>query len=215
MGRFKVRKDDITWDHCTMVEPPNKTYLKCNYCGEKFHGGVYRMKHHLARTRKDAKLCSKVPDNVTALFDKMLKDKENEKAKQNDEMFDLGGNDEDNFIDVNAPRPPKRDHVGGGSVGNRGGNIDKIFSKKANQTTLNEHWKKEEREKAIRKIARFFYCNNIAFNVANDFFFKDMVQCLTKFGPRFKPPSYHELRVPLLKKEVAYVNDIMQDFRDK
>ncbi|KAF8392528.1 hypothetical protein HHK36_022871 [Tetracentron sinense] len=40
-----------------------------------------------------------------------------------------------------------------------------------------------------------------------------MVEAIGQFGPGMKAPSYHEVRVPLLKKEVAYTNELLQPIR--
>ncbi|KAK9991661.1 hypothetical protein SO802_026646 [Lithocarpus litseifolius] len=35
-----------------------------------------------------------------------------------------------------------------------------------------------------------------------------------EYGPNMKPPSYHELRVPILKREVAYTNGLLSDHKE-
>ncbi|KAI3958563.1 hypothetical protein MKW92_034716 [Papaver armeniacum] len=73
---------DPTWEHCKVVTGGKKTVLTCNYCGNKYSGGVYRMKQHLAQTKKDAAMCKEVPPEF-----------ENDKEKC-EELGDLNGEDE-------------------------------------------------------------------------------------------------------------------------
>ncbi|XP_074337736.1 uncharacterized protein LOC141674935 [Apium graveolens] len=49
-------------------------------------------------------------------------------------------------------------------------------------------------------IANFFYECGIPFNAANSRSYEVMVESIGQYGPGLKPPTYHELRVPLLKK---------------
>ena len=38
-----------------------------------------------------------------------------------------------------------------------------------------------------------------------------MVEAIGQYGPNMKPPSYHELRVPILHKEVEYTKNLLKD----
>ena len=54
-------------------------------------------------------------------------------------------------------------------------------------------------------IARFIYDNCIHFNVVNSVYYQKMIDAVAAAGPGYKDPSYHAVRVPLLrdqKKEV-------------
>ncbi|CAH9122599.1 unnamed protein product [Cuscuta epithymum] len=61
---------------------------------------------------------------------------------------------------------------------------------------------KEEVKKVHGHIADFFYENGIPFNAANSRSYEIMIESIGQFGPGLKPPSYHELRVPLLEEAV-------------
>ncbi|RDY07492.1 hypothetical protein CR513_08393, partial [Mucuna pruriens] len=37
-----------------------------------------------------------------------------------------------------------------------------------------------------------------------------MIEAVGNYGSHLKPPSYHELRVPLLKKELKYTKDLLK-----
>ena len=68
------------------------------------------------------------------------------------------------------------------------------------QSTINEACKKELREKAYRDIARWMYDAAIPFNAVNYPSFDVMIESIGQYGVGLKPPSFHEVRVPLLKK---------------
>ncbi|KAI4365442.1 hypothetical protein MLD38_021426 [Melastoma candidum] len=56
-------REDVTWEHGIAVDS-NPRIIKCEYCEKVMSGGVYRLKHHLARTNKDVGACRVVPDDV-------------------------------------------------------------------------------------------------------------------------------------------------------
>ncbi|CAJ2643761.1 unnamed protein product [Trifolium pratense] len=56
-------KTDPAWEHGVMIDEATRR-VRCNYCLQEFTGGAYRLKHHLARTSKDAKSCKLVPDDA-------------------------------------------------------------------------------------------------------------------------------------------------------
>ncbi|KAK4581633.1 hypothetical protein RGQ29_025003 [Quercus rubra] len=62
-------------------------------------------------------------------------------------------------------------------------------------------------------ISRLFYLAGIPVNVARLNEFKWAIEAIRQYGPNMKPPSYHELRVPILKKEVAYTNELLSDHK--
>lgn len=57
------------------------------------------------------------------------------------------------------------------------------------------------------------YCVAIPFNDTTYDSFHVMVEAIGQFGPGMNPPSMYELRVPLLKKEVATIQEKMVDHK--
>lgn len=86
---------------------------------------------------------------------------------------------------------------------------------KGKQTTINDAYKKELREKACTDIARWMYEAAIPFNVVNHDSFKVAIESIGRYGVGMRPPSYHEVRVPLLKKEVTRTDNIMRGHREE
>ena len=84
---------------------------------------------------------------------------------------------------------------------------------KMKQTNINDKLDKEKRAQACQYIGRLFYLAGIPFNVARLDEFKWAIEAIGQYGPNMKPPSYHELRVPILKKEVAYTNELLSDHK--
>lgn len=81
-----------------------------------------------------------------------------------------------------------------------------IFEKMGSQTPINVIFKRSERGDACQEIALFFYNNGIPFNVAKSVEFKRILELVAKHGVRFKPLTYHEIRVKYLKQQVEKTN---------
>jgi len=64
-------------------------------------------------------------------------------------------------------------------------------------------------------IARFWYQVGLSFNMIKLDSFHDMVATIGQFGPHLRPPSYHDIKVPLLTKEVEYTNDLMKGHKEQ
>ncbi|XP_031739008.1 uncharacterized protein LOC116402801 [Cucumis sativus] len=84
---------------------------------------------------------------------------------------------------------------------------------KGKQTSLNATYKKEMREHTIQRIARWFYDAGVPLNACTYESFAPMIESIGQFGPGLKPPSYHELRVPCLKKELEATNELMSNHK--
>ncbi|XLR53660.1 hypothetical protein HN51_021928, partial [Arachis hypogaea] len=161
------------------------------------------LKHHLAGTQKDVGACTTVSDEV---------------KKQ---MWDVVSGLQVNLM--------KKTNMGGVSPGEATKEVDttgekrkgkeldgNIFNKThiSTQLTINNIFKKNLREKVCLEISAFFYNNGIPFNVSRSEEYSRMFEKAIRYGQGFKPPSYHELRVPLLKKHVELVQQSLEEHRE-
>ncbi|KAL0367740.1 UNVERIFIED_CONTAM: hypothetical protein Sradi_3664100 [Sesamum radiatum] len=53
---------------------------KCNYCGKLVHGGITRLKQHIAHVSENVEACSRVPPEIRKMVRKLLDDGIKEKA---------------------------------------------------------------------------------------------------------------------------------------
>ena len=67
------------------------------------------------------------------------------------------------------------------------------------QATLNQMYKKGDKEKVDAQVAEFFYTSAIPFNVIRNPAFIKMCDMIARYGVGYKPPSYHDIREKLLK----------------
>nr|GEZ48987.1 glucose/ribitol dehydrogenase [Tanacetum cinerariifolium] len=62
-------RTDVGWGHAIDL---GQKKVKCKFCMGEFSGGIYRFKHHLARTHKDAGTCPMVPEDIKLKFQKVV-----------------------------------------------------------------------------------------------------------------------------------------------
>ncbi|RVW89779.1 hypothetical protein CK203_034374 [Vitis vinifera] len=84
-------------------------------------------------------------------------------------------------------------------------------SRKMYQTTTNDAYKKEARERACMFITRWMYEAVIPFNAVTYPSFQPMIEAIGQYGVGMKGPTFHEVRVTNLKKELVLTKDLMKD----
>ena len=73
-------KHDIGWEH---AEPfgGNRRTLKCKYCGKVIHGGITRLKQHIAHISGKIERCRSVPAEVSQSIRSNISNALNEKIQ--------------------------------------------------------------------------------------------------------------------------------------
>ncbi|KAK4421880.1 hypothetical protein Salat_2138600 [Sesamum alatum] len=66
-------KLDNGWEHATPVGGDRKK-CKCNYCGKVVHGGITRLKQHIAHVSGNVEACTRVPSEIRKMVRKLLDD---------------------------------------------------------------------------------------------------------------------------------------------
>jgi len=113
--------------------------VKCNYCNKIFNGGIFRLKHHLVGTRYDSEPCVSVPEEIKVLMLKVVSEAKDASLKKR-KFNSLGQSDgEEDSENVSS----------------------KMFKSKSSssdgvQATLNQMYKRGDKEKVYAQIAEFF-----------------------------------------------------------
>ncbi|PWA76125.1 hypothetical protein CTI12_AA224090 [Artemisia annua] len=66
-------RTDVGWEYG--VEVGYRT-VKCKFCNEVCTGGMFRFKHHLARTHQNVTACTNVPEEVKVKIQNILEQNE-------------------------------------------------------------------------------------------------------------------------------------------
>ena len=195
-------RSDIGWQHGYEVENDSRK-IKCKYCEKIITGSIYRLKHHLACTKKDIGPCPSVPDEVKKLMLQILIEMEEKSNSRKKYGLDEG----ENSLQGEVGEKRKEREVGLASI------FKKRNTSQSSQTTINQIYKKELREEACQQVARFFYTSAIPFNCVKNPEFEKMCHLIGKYGMGFKPPSYHEIREKYLKQEMTRMDEMLEEHK--
>jgi len=168
---------DPAWKHCTMPDVNKKGSLKCNYCDNIYHGGITRIKYHLAKVPKcGVAKCTKVSSDVIKEMVNLLTkktDNKQRKGKEKEEdraIVDLSHSEGEEHSDAegNSVIVLKKVSSKGASLGP----IDKfckltleeiVAARKGNsvlaekvQSKLSTKKREEKRDRACEYICQFF-----------------------------------------------------------
>lgn len=85
-------KVDIGWEHA-VAQNGDKKVPKCNYCGKVIHGGITRLKQHLAHISGEVAACTKVSKELMQLMQRHLAvskvEKDNKEKKKEEVLHTL------------------------------------------------------------------------------------------------------------------------------
>ncbi|XP_027915063.1 uncharacterized protein LOC114174418 [Vigna unguiculata] len=152
-------------------------------------------------TRYDSEPCASVPEEVKVVMMKVVaeaKDVSEKKRRRNTI---------DDFDDEHIEEVDTNQSSNSMMFKNKG--IEK-FSQGV-QSTLNQLYKKGDKEKVDTQVAEFFYTSAIPFNVIRNPAFAKMCEMIGRYGVGYKPPSYHGEK--LLKQVVQKIDIILEEFK--
>ncbi|GJT27143.1 3-hydroxyisobutyryl-CoA hydrolase 1-like protein [Tanacetum coccineum] len=199
----------------------------CGFCKKITHGGIYRAKQHLAGGYQNSKGCKLCPAHVREEMREYLqvlwKNKQNVEVLPDFDDVEEYGYDEDEEVG-NGSQQGRRKFQAQPSKKQKGvkGPMDMFFTPppeqvvknhkdgKLKQSTINEICKKELRDKACKELANWFYDAGLPFNAVNHDSFRIAMEAVAQHGTGFKPPSYHEVRVPYLAKAVKSTDEMVK-----
>ncbi|XP_052203350.1 uncharacterized protein LOC127808780 [Diospyros lotus] len=221
---------DPGWKYCHLQDPNNKHNVVCNFCGKVTKGGVYRAKQHIVGGFRNTTKCNQCPAHVHEEIKEYMLRKSKGNARTN--IHEIDAFDEDDVDDTEVQSHGKRASSSQNSnqiTTKRAKqrafvdlhftpNLEKVVQDKREgkmkQAAISETCKKELRDKAYREIAKWFYDAGISFNAAKLESFSLAVEAIGQYGPGMKPPSYDELRGPLLRKEVDHTKELVQSHEE-
>lgn len=130
-------------------------------------------------------------------------------------------NVEANHISMEPPSKSQRKSSTSGSGSSTAstvkGLLNLYFSQKAHEKRKGDaidinSSKKILRNRVVDAFARWMYDAGLPFNCVNYIESSgEFIEAVGQYGPGIKPPTYHEVRVPCLKKEVERTNKIIED----
>ena len=144
-------------------------------------------------------------------------------VRQPEEYIDIDDLDEmDDYAEIMPPSKTQKISSSGGSSTARNvtkGPLNLYFSQKSTQKGGLEkgggieETKKILRERAVSAFAIWMYDAGLPFNCVNHKSFDKFIEAVGQHGPRMKHPTFHEVRVTHLKKEVDKVEKLLMSIK--
>ena len=215
----------MAWQWNSLRDINNRKSVTCDFCGKVTTGGTTRAKRHQMGVRGDVNSCKRIPPEIKKLIKEAF---EKKKAEKDSYMTELNENDdeEEEVQEILNIRSGKKLATSSDTTStakrakNVKGPMDLLLlrnpeatiklGKAKRQASINDACDKEARARTVQYIARCFYRNSIPFNVVRTKSFKLMIEAIGNYGPHLKVPSYHEMRVPLLKKELELTKEMLK-----
>nr|XP_009798566.1 PREDICTED: uncharacterized protein LOC104244778 [Nicotiana sylvestris] len=227
------QKRDPAWAYGVAVGN-NNSRVQCIFCQKMYNGGIHRHKRHLIGGFRDVKECPSVPDTIKKEMRDYVEKKNELKNPMSHGVSMINLLDEDSQMDeddleVNdIMRPPpsksqRKNSTSGSGSSTAGSNVkgplNLFFSQKPNEKRKGEavdleSCRKSLRERVVDAFARWMYDAGLPFNCVNyTDSFGEFIEAVGQYGPGMKPPTYHEVRVPCLKKEVEKTDKIVEEHK--
>ncbi|KAI3818669.1 hypothetical protein L1987_12484 [Smallanthus sonchifolius] len=183
---------DMAWEWGECRDVMKKQCVWCKICSHKMSGGITRPKQHLTHTGGQVKGCPKVTVDIQKRVMASIKEKEKIKLEKKRNMqilsshsTDLSNDDEEDQDDVQEAR------------------IKNNVSKK----------KKFVGASNTRGPMDGAYSVGLPFNAVRDEGFQDMINVIGEYGRGMPTPSYHNIRVTLMKKRLEETKKFVDSFR--
>ncbi|KAL5739395.1 hypothetical protein ACOSQ2_028575 [Xanthoceras sorbifolium] len=175
-------------------------------------GGAYRMKEHVGQILGNVAACPKAtPEAQAKCRNAIMEAKSKKRGKRKEELLMRS---QVNVVDITT----EEEDAMAAKLGVRReprslGPIDRYVSEINPDSSLSGGTKrqqnicktlfKERTHKVHQYVAKWVYEAGIPFNAIDNDSFKQVMEAVGQFGPRYKPPSQYQLREPLLREEWA------------
>nr|XP_027071766.1 uncharacterized protein LOC113696566 [Coffea arabica] len=224
---------DIAWGYVSEGRnAQGRKTMTCTYCFKVFHGGgIHRMKQHLAGVTGSITSCAHVDPAVRLAILTSLQ--ENDK-KSKEKRGDFGvenpfGQPVHEFVgdEVQEVPPPRVRDI---SMNEAGTSLGKGKRKTTAPTGIRAFFKggrdssqptikaclqsKDKWQNTDMAIALWFYDACIPINAVNSPFFQKAIDQIASMGHGYKAPSYHSLRVTLLRDAKKDMQLVVDSFRN-
>ncbi|XP_071917038.1 uncharacterized protein [Coffea arabica] len=227
------QKTDIAWGYVSEDRnAQGRKTMTCTYCFKVFHGGgIHRMKQHLAGVMGSVTSCSHVDPAVRlAILTSLQENDKKSKGKRGDfGVENPFGQPVHEFVgdEVQAVPPPRVREI---SMNEAGTSLGRGKRKTTAPTGIHAFFKggrdssqptikaclqsKNKWQNTDMAIALWFYDACIPINAVNSPFFQKAIDQIASMGHGYQAPSYHSLRVTLLRDAKKDVQLVVDSFRN-
>ena len=180
-------------------------------------GGISRLKYHLAKLPgHDVGLCTAVTPEIMRMAHDAIhsKDRKREESAANRAELAAGGVARTSgTYDYDHPDPTEGSVGGSTAMGSASVRVA-ASSFFVPRNSIKSMVKKREKEEADRIMGRMFFWSDLPLTITrNNPFFQPMCDAIAIVGPRYKCPTYEEIRGPILQAEKKDINTRLEEFK--
>ncbi|XP_066392488.1 uncharacterized protein [Miscanthus floridulus] len=210
----KAKSQDPGWKYGWWLDASKKDFVQCIFCKKIVPSGIKRFKQHLARGYGDAVGCEdeEQQDDATAVEEPAAvpEPSSGTKVKQKKRIAQAAIS---SFTITAAPKPATQKmsrSVSSMLCKSPEEVVEERHRSKHSQPTLEHCTKKSKEAKVVvdDHVADFFYENRIPLKVINSRSWEVLIESIGQYGPGYRSPSYHDIRVPLLEKAVNRTSEL-------
>ena len=210
---------DPFWEYGEPDGPGNRQALHCKLCGKGMSGGVTRLKYHLAKIPgHEIEICPKSDPELVVRATHAIEGIANTKefaAAVRKEMASRSGSNQN-----------VHSHTVGQGLGSVGAGsshspmpstTSPFFVPRTTpgvQPSITSMLKKDAKKEVDKLVGRCLLWCDIPFSFARNPFYVNMFEVVSIVGPRYKPPTYEQLRGPILQYEKADCVERLQELRN-
>ena len=203
---------DPGWKYGRLVEKSDSNTIKCLLCTKLCSGGISRFKFHLAGIKGNIQKCSKanteVQKEISGYLETLKKKGEDRKRAKEDIVADVNINSDGEESDESKESEMDRKRLRLKKP------VKEVKGKGWKQQVIKDTYGKEQRDKVNDFLAFWAYKRGISFNSLVDPAFLRFCEAVGQFGSGYKPPTVHEYRMPLLKRQVLKTNSSLDVHRE-
>ena len=213
-----MSKLDAFWEFGTAIDPENRQTLTCNLCGKRMAGGISRLKYHIAQiSGHDVIPCTAANEDHINKAKKAIEETKQKKqfkeavrhqiASRSGSGCGAGasGTSPETFSTQQSTMPSPS------TASPMGAYVSRCSA--GGQPSVKSMLKVKEKKDADTLVGRCLLWSDIPFNFANNPFYMSMFEAAAVIGPGYKPPTYEELRGPILQNEKAECSHRLEDLR--
>ncbi|KAK3010591.1 hypothetical protein RJ639_012788 [Escallonia herrerae] len=168
MSYSRPDSSDPAWKYSFWPKTNDKNCLECKLCGNRYNGGIRRMKVHLTGIGTDARKCGLATDDIQNEIIEYTKKKKRKGLEKDDDSLSSGASSK------------KLPRVGISIDANVAFSLAKVQC----QTTVDDHnlEKIEERNIVIQQYAKWMYQTGVSFNAVKLRSFAQALEVVGHYG---------------------------------
>ncbi|XP_043697308.1 uncharacterized protein LOC122648118, partial [Telopea speciosissima] len=201
----KAKSNDPGWKYGYWPDLTNKNVVKCTLCGKEMSCGIKRLKQHLVGGYGDViKFGGQIQSedtlegqSQTPTAARVAPSSGTIAKKRKVTQPQVRGP-----MDAHVRRTPEQV-------------VNERHNSSSTQTTIENRFRTPEQKARVDyHIAKWLYQQGIPFNAIKARTFEVMCESIAQYGSGYIPPSYHQVRVPLLRNVVNETAEMKKKYEE-